>query len=198
MYGGRGTVPDGRDVRIGTWDDTERAVGTVIARFDGADAVDVAGIRRRLEVLAWDAPIHYSDEAARAAGYEGIVSPATMVISWVLPAYWSPGDPRPQLSDPYLLPRFALRRIPAPGEALFATACKTRYLKPVYVGDRISGEVVFSGYTRKRLKIGDGAFMVAETRYTNQHDDLVAHEEITVFRYAPGPQNGDGSVDVGP
>lgn len=191
-------MPDGRDVKIGTWDDTERAVGTVIARFDGADAVDVAGIRRRLEVLAWDAPIHYSDETARAAGYEGIVSPATMVISWVLPAYWSPGDPRPQLSDPYLLPRFALRRIPAPGDALFATACKTRYLKPVYVGDRISGEVVFSGYTRKRLKIGDGAFMVAETRYTNQHDDLVAHEEITVFRYAPSARNGDGSVEVGP
>jgi 3-methylfumaryl-CoA hydratase len=178
-------VDDVRDVRIGTWEETEAAVGTVIAYLEGVDPVSESGIRRRLEVFGWDAPIHYSDAAARAAGYDGIVSPATMVITWVLPPYWSPGDPRPQLSDPYLLPRFALRQIPAPGDALFGTGCKTKYLQPAYVGDRISGEVVFAGYTRKRLKIGDGAFMVARTRYSNQREEVIALEEITVFRYTP-------------
>jgi acyl dehydratase len=185
-------VDDVRDVRIGTWQETEAAVGTVIAQLEGVDPVSESGIRRRLEVLGWDAPIHYSDEAARAAGFDGIVSPATMVITWVLPAYWTPGDARPQLSDPYLLPRFALRQIPAPGDALFGTGCKTRYVQPVYVGDRISGEVVFAGYTRKHLKIGDGAFMVAATRYSNQRGELVALEEITVFRYTPDLTGGDG------
>jgi acyl dehydratase len=183
-------------VRIGSWDETDAAVGTVIGRLEGVDLVSESGIRHRLEVLGWDEPIHYSDEAARAAGYEGIVSPATMVITWVLPAYWSPGDPRPEPSDPYLLPRFALRQIPAPGDALFATSCKTTYLKPVYVGDRISGEVVFAGYTRKRLRIGDGAFMIAETRYSNQRRELVAQEEMTVFRYSPDPTDGDGNIEL--
>jgi len=107
------------------------------------------------------------------------------VITWVLPAYWSPGDPRPTMSDPSLLPRFALRQIPAPGDAVFATGCKTSYIKPVYPGDRISGVVTFASYTRKELRIGDGAFMVAETRYENQDEELVAVEAITVFRYTP-------------
>lgn len=180
-----------RDVRIGTWEETEAAVGTVIACLEGVDPVSESGIRRRLEVLGWDAPIHYSDEAARAAGYDGILSPATMVITWVLPPYWSPGDPRPQLSDPILLPRFALRQIPAPGDTLFGTGCTTRYLQPAYVGDRISGEVVFAGYTRKRLKIGDGAFMVAATRYSNQRGEVIALEEITVFRYTADLTDGE-------
>lgn len=185
-------VPEVRDVRLGTWQETEAAVGTVIARFEGADPVSEAGIRRRLEVLAWDAPIHYSDEIARAAGFDGIVSPATMVITWVLPAYWEPGQPRPLPGDPYLLPRFALRQIPAPGDALFATGCRTDFIEPVYIGDRISGEVVFARYTRKSLEIGNGAFMVAETRYTNQNADLVAVEELTVYRYVPAAESDDG------
>jgi acyl dehydratase len=181
-------VPEIRDVKIGTWDETEAAVGTVIARFDGADAVSLADIRRRLEVLAWDAPIHYDTDAARAAGFADVVSPATMLMTWVLPAYWNPGDPPPRTHDAYLLPRFALRQIPAPGGALFATSCDTDYLEPVYLGDRLSSEVVFSRYTRKTLDIGDGAFMVAETKYMNQKGDVVAHEAITVFRYSPNAE----------
>ena len=178
-------MPELRDVTIGTWEDTEACLGEVIASFTGADCVNEADIRRRLEVLAWDAPIHYDEEVARAAGYRGLVSPATMVITWVLPAYWKPGEARPQFGDPLYLPRFALRRIPAPGEALFATECRTSFHAPLYPEDRVSGEVRFVSYKRKRLKIGDGAFMVAETRYTNQHGDLIAVEEITVFRYQP-------------
>ena len=174
-----------RDVVLGTWEDTEALVGQVLMSFTGADRVNIPDIRRRLEVLGWDAPIHYDDNAARRAGHEGVVSPATMVISWVLPAYWSPGDRRPMPGDPLLLPRFALRKIPAPGSALFATDCVTSYLEPVYVGDQISGEVRFLGFTRKTLRIGDGAFMTAETQYRNQRSDLVAVEKMTVFRYTP-------------
>jgi acyl dehydratase len=174
-----------RDVTRGTWEDTEDCVGQVLVSFTGADAVNISDIRRRLEVLGWDAPIHYDEATARRAGYDGVVSPATMVITWVLPAYWSPGDPRPQSEDPLLLPRFALRKIPAPGDALFATDCVTRYLEPVYLGDILSGEVRLLRFTRKKLRIGDGAFMTAETRYRNQRSQLVAVEEITVFRYTP-------------
>jgi acyl dehydratase len=178
-------VSDARDVTLGTWEDTEAAVGKVLARFTGADAVNVSDIRRRLEVLAWDAPIHYDVEAARRAGYRDIVSPATMVITWVIPPYWEPGDERPALGDPLYLPRFALRKIPAPGSALFGTDCVTRFHEPVYPGDRISGEVRFLSFTRKTLRIGDGAMMTAGTRYHNQRSVLVAEEEITVFRYEP-------------
>lgn len=187
-----------RDVVIGTWAQTEACVGRVLASFTGADPVSTSDIRRRLEVLAWNAPIHYDEAAARRAGYRGIVSPATMVITLVLPAYWQPGDPRPEPGDPLLLPRFALRQIPAPGGALFATECATRYLEPVYVGDRVSGEVRFVAFTRKKLRIGDGAFMTAETRYSNQHGAVVAVEEITVFRYTPAAESdatsGEGTA----
>ena len=92
---GGARVDKARDVVLGTWEDAEALVGQVLLSFTGADRVNIPDIRRRLEVLGWDAPIHYDENAARRAGHEGIVSPATMVISWVLPAYWSPGDQRP-------------------------------------------------------------------------------------------------------
>src|SRR5262245_17993777 len=100
----------------GTWEDADAAIGTELARFTGADQVTLADIRRRLEVLAWDCPLHYDDEAARGQGYRGVVAPATMLMTWATPAYWEPGNPRPQLDDPALVPPLAVTRVPAPGE----------------------------------------------------------------------------------
>ncbi|MER2535932.1 MAG: MaoC family dehydratase N-terminal domain-containing protein [Rhizobiaceae bacterium] len=172
-------------VAPGTWEDAEALVGKEITRSEGVDPVNLPDIRRRLEVLAWDSPIHYDAEAARAVGHDGIVSPATMVVSWCLPAYWTPGDRRPEPGDPVLMPNYPFPNIPAPGTALFAAGCKTRYFADAHPGDRISSRSTLLSVTRKRLRIGDGAFMVVRTDYFKQPDTLVATEDMTVFRYTP-------------
>lgn len=172
-------------VTLGTWEDAEALVGKEISRSQGIDSVNLPDIRRRLEVLTWDSPIHYDAAVAESVGYKGVVSPVTMVVTWCLPAYWTPGDPKPKPSDPVLVPFYPFPSIPAPGTALFASGCKVKYYHPVYPGDTISSRSTLLSVTRKQLKIGDGAFMVVRTDYYAGSDEPVATEEMTVFRYTP-------------
>jgi acyl dehydratase len=168
---------------MGSWEDTEALVGTELARFEGPDPVSRGDIRRRLEVLAWDCPLHYDAEIARGHGYRDVVAPATMLMTWAMPAYWSPGDPRPELDDPVLIPPFPACRIPAPGPHLFATSSETEYFEPVYPGDRISARSVLHSVVRKRLSVGDGAFLAVKTTYTKETGEVVGVETTTFFRY---------------
>nr|WP_271208826.1 MaoC family dehydratase N-terminal domain-containing protein [Rhodococcus wratislaviensis]GLK33181.1 hypothetical protein GCM10017611_00230 [Rhodococcus wratislaviensis] len=172
-------------VAPGTWEDAEALVGQELCSTTGVDPVGIPDIRRRLEVLAWDNPIYYDAEVARSVGYDGVVSPSTMNIVWCLPAYWTPGDPPPQEGDPVLMPKYPFPNIPAPGTALFAAGCRTRYHDPMYPGDIICSRAVLLSVTRKSLAIGDGAFMVVRTYYTKSTGEPVATEDMTVFRYTP-------------
>lgn len=175
-------------VAEGTWEDAESLVGQELCATVGVDPVNQPDIRRRLEVLAWDSPIHYDQEIARSVGYDDVTSPSTMNIVWCLPAYWQPGDPRPKEGDPALMPNYPFPNIPAPGTALFAAGCRTRYHQPMYPGDVIATRSVLTSVTRKRLSIGDGAFMVVRTYYTKSTGESVATEDMTVFRYTPNPE----------
>jgi len=172
------------DLRNGTWEEAQSWVGRELAQYEGADEVTVGDIRRRLEVLAWDCPLHYDEAVAREHGYRTVVAPATMLMTWAMPPYWSPGDPRPQLDDPALIPSYPFTKIPAPGELIFATSSETEYFEPVYPGDRITATSVLVDITRKRLSVGDGAFFLIETTYTKQTGEVVGVERLTVFRYS--------------
>jgi len=173
------------DLRPGTWEEAQGWVGRELGRYVGADDVTVGDIRRRLEVLAWDCPLHYDEAVAREHGYRTVVAPATMLMTCAMPPYWEPGDPRPQLDDPALVPSYPFCQIPAPGEFIFATDSETEYLEPVYPGDRITATSVLRDMTRKRLSIGDGAFFLVETTYAKQSGEIVGIERLTVFRYSP-------------
>lgn len=169
----------------GTWEGAEALIGAPFHSTTGADPVNVIDIRRRLEVLAWDCPIHYDRDAAREAGHPDIVAPDTMVLTWCLPAYWTPGDRRPEAGDPLLMPAYPYPQVPAPGEAMFATACKLTFHASAYPGDVISSRSALTSVVRKKLKVGDGAFLVVSTQYTKSTGELVAEEEMTLFRYVP-------------
>ena len=175
----------GNGLTLGTWEDTQRSNGQVVADLTGPHEVTRADIRRRLEVLAWDCPLHYDDAVAREHGYRGAIAPATMLMTWVMPPYWSPGDPPPTLADPPLFPSLGLCRVPAPGAAGFVTSCETEYLEPVYPGDRITATSVPTDVTRKTLSMGDGAFITVTTTYTKQTGEVVGIERIVIFRYVP-------------
>lgn len=172
-------------LRPGTWEDAQSWVGRELTRYEGADEVTAGDIRRRLEVLAWGCPLHYDEAVAKEHGYRTVVAPATMLMTWAMPPYWSPGDPRPQLDDPAYIPGYPFTQIPAPGEFMFATESDTEYFEPVHPGDRITATSVLRSITRKRLSVGDGAFFLVETTYTKQTGDVVGIERLTVFRYSP-------------
>lgn len=171
------------DLRQGTWEEAEQWVGRELSAFSGADTVGLPDIRRRLEVLALDCPIHYDEGAARDHGYRTVVAPTAMLMSWSMPAYWQPGDPRPTLADPVKLPPYPGVQIPAPGDSMFATYSETEYFEPVYPGDRVVGTSVLESMTRKRLSVGDGAFFIIATTYAKESGEVVGVERLTLFRY---------------
>ena len=171
------------DLQRGTWEDAHSWLGKELSRFTGADPVGFGDMRRRLEVLAWDCPLHYDEEVARQYGYATVVAPTAMLMTWAMPPYWAPGDPRPGLDSPVKLPPYPGVRIPAPGDSMFATYSETEYHEPVYPGDRITGSSKLVEITRKRLSVGDGAFFTIETTYTKQTGEVVGVERLTLFRY---------------
>lgn len=181
----------GIEVTVGTWEDAEAMLGKELSTMVGADTVDLSSIRRKLEVLSFASPLHQDEETARRHGYEGIPSPVSMTATWSLPAYWKAGDP--PLGKRVVMPPFPLVKIPAPGTAVLGTNVESEYFEPIYVGDRITCVNRLVEITRKRTRVGDGAFMVVESTYTKQTGEVVCIERFTTFRYNPVSDGAAGS-----
>lgn len=166
----------------GTWEQAEALIGSTIATLQGADAVSAGDIRRKLEVIGWDCPLHYDEACARAHGYETIVSPVSMVRVWAMPSYWSPGQP--QRGSEQMTTPIPAADVPGEGDTLIATKIRVEHVAPIYPGDRISATAVLRSVTRKTTRVGPGAFLVMETTYRNQRDETVAIETASLLRYA--------------
>jgi acyl dehydratase len=170
----------------GTWAEAEACVGEIIKVSRGADAVEPGTIRRWLEPKEFDAPIHTDDEAARAAGHDGVIAPATMVFTYGLPAYWQPGDPPAKMGDePRQIPIPVIFDVPAPCSLSFATSMEIEFFDPLRLGDRVSVEHRLVELTRKTLSVGEGAFFTQEDTYRNQRGKRVAVGRLVIFRFNP-------------
>jgi 3-methylfumaryl-CoA hydratase len=173
-------------VPTGSWEDAEELVGQEIGRWAGPDAAYEGDFRRRLEVLAWDCPLHYDERVAQQHGYRTVVAPATMYMIYAFPAYWEPGDDRQNdLSWRYMPKIPMVFKAPGHGDGMMDTDCEIEFHEPIYPGDRISAVSSVKSITRKRTRVGDGAFIVVETRYTKQTGELVAIDRLTMYRYEP-------------
>lgn len=172
----------------GTWEDAEAMVGQEFAHQTGVDPVNRAMIRRQLEALEWDCPLFYDDDVAQDAGWPGMVAPYSMYMTFAMPAYWEPGGPA---IDHPVIPPFPYGAVPAPGTSMMATDTAVEFHAPMRPGDLISSTWKLTDVTRKTTRVGDGAFMTFEVTYRNQDGDTVAVDRTTVFRYDPGPTDGD-------
>jgi hypothetical protein len=118
----------------GSWEETETFLGKEIGRADGADAVELGTIRRWMESKEFDCPIHRDEEAAKAAGYEGVVAPDNMIFSYGLPAHWQAGDKHEQFGDePKQIPIPVIFDVPAPCNLSFASNIDVEYCAPMYL-----------------------------------------------------------------
>ena len=74
----------------GSWEETETYLDTVIGVVEGPDAVEKGSIRRWLEPKEFDCPLHYDEKTAYDVGYDGIIAPGVMAITYGVDAYWKP------------------------------------------------------------------------------------------------------------
>jgi acyl dehydratase len=168
----------------GSWSDAVRQVGQTIGTTRGPETVTLADIRRKLEVIGLDCPLHYDAACAKSLGYRTVVSPVSMTRAWTIAPNWLPGQPAPG-GEPHrtLLPS---ADTPGHGDTIIAAQLSIEHREPVYPGDRVSGTAVLRGVTPKTTRVGPGAFLEVETTYTNQHAVLLAVEAATLFRFDRG------------
>ncbi|MET0369978.1 MAG: MaoC family dehydratase N-terminal domain-containing protein [Sphingobium sp.] len=162
----------------------------------GIDRVEAGAIRRYLEPLEFDCPLHYDADVARAQGHGDIVAPYTAISTFAMPAFWAPGqtlfasderDAQPAKST--VKPPFPPGTPPVTG--YFATDMGVEYLRPVIVGERLSrrGNRLLA-CEPKETKVGRGAFIKTESTIYDEAGEAVARYFVNVFLYNPHPENG--------
>mgnify|MGYP000017327880 CR=1 FL=1 len=170
----------------GSWEETQGFLGKEIGKSIGADPVEKGSIRRWLEPKEFACPIHTDKTAAKGAGYNDIVAPATMAVTYGIGPYWAPGDKQEQPGDePKQINIPVIFDVPAPCTLSFATNIDIEFFEPMLLSDEISCTSKLVAITHKELRVGKGAFLKQEDTYTNQRGEVVAVAALDIFRFVP-------------
>jgi acyl dehydratase len=160
--------------------------------YHGADAIDPSAVRRYLEVLEFDCPLHTDAAVARQHGHAAPTVPSTSLITWTLPPMWSAGQPPIFTRDARDAEpeRSPLKGIRPPGmpptSAYMATDYEVDYLQPVHIGDRLArrGNRLVR-CEPKATQVGCGAFTTWEYEIIDQHAQVVARCRFGMYHYNP-------------
>jgi uncharacterized protein len=134
------------------------------------DAVNLPMIRHWVEAMGDENPVYVSDEAARAAGYERLIAPPTMLQAWIMRGL--------RASIEVEEARAAGARGSQPNDVMMslledegltsvvATNCEQHYGRPLMVGDRVLASSVIESISEpKRTGLGTGRFITTRLDY---------------------------------
>ena len=177
------------------WQPLIDAIGTDFApevREHGADPVEYGTIRRWLEQLEFDCPLHTDPDVARAHGHADVTAPLASVTMFALPPLWRAGAPpifveagRDAQPDTPSLRGVDTGLGPAT-TGFFETNMEIEALREVTRGERLSRR----GYRLlacepKETRVGRGAFMTWESQLCTAEGETVALQRITTYSYVP-------------
>lgn len=154
------------------------------------DAVNVPMIRHFVEAVGDDNPIYLDDEAARAAGRDGVVAPPAMLQAWTMRglkrhlaalAGRSAGGPSAQDE--------ALALLAGAGfTSVVATNCEQEYVRELRLGDVVTCEAAIESISgEKRTALGRGHFLTSLQRYVDDAGELVATMRFRILLYRADP-----------
>jgi len=147
----------------------------------GPDPVNRPMIRHWAEAMGDGNPVYVSDEAARAAGRDGVVAPATMMQAWTMRGYAPPAAAGPfdELVD--LLAEGGYTSV-------VATDSDLKLVRELVPGDRVSvEEVVESISPEKNTALGAGRFVTTVKTYRDVDGEVVATQQWRTLRFRPAP-----------
>jgi len=137
-------------------------------------------------------PVYVDDEAAKAAGFPGIIAPPTMLQAWIMR-----GLRASLLSDAAREAGTAVADAPSDqvmallDEAGFtsvvATNCDQHYERPLVPGDHLEvSSVIDSISGEKKTGLGVGHFITNRLEYRDQTGELVATMKFRILKFKPG------------
>lgn len=169
---------------VETWEETEKTIGETLPVIYGADAATLGWIRQWNEVIEADCPLYYDEELAQRLGYKTIPAPAGHGhgggYGLMVGARGGRGSRRAAVS-----PRNAHARSHSSALAWLCDRHRSRVSASPLSGDTLRQVGRLVSVTRKRLKIGDGAFFTVEIEFINQNDETVAVQRVTTWSGNP-------------
>jgi acyl dehydratase len=125
---------------------------------------------QRYAIAAGDLnPLYFDDEAARAAGYPGIIAPPNF-LSAILG--WQAGPPEDELR-PDGTTAADVAFISLPGARLMGGGQELEIARAVQPGDEVTLERRLADVEKREGKSGTLTLLKIEKRYRNQHGELL-------------------------
>ena len=159
--------------------EAKKYIGRLSGFMEGPDEVNEAMIRHWCEMVEDANPLYTDEKYAKKSEYKSIISPPTMLTTWVYPRWWPP------LTE--LDPGIGPAQLDLPlGDVPFAAAASIsgEYLLPMRPGDRIRYNTRLHNISPfKKTRAGAGHFITTINYYYNQRDELVGTTEFVLLRY---------------
>lgn len=187
------------------WQPMVDAVGTDFGAdtaWRGADAIDPSALRRFLEPLEFDCPLHHDEAFARRHGHPTVIAPFASLLTFTIPPLWSPGEPTLYPDHAYSAQpdRTPLRNPPTgiepPTAGYFATDIELDLFDSPHLGQRLvrTGNRLVSCIP-KSTSVGNGAFTTWESRIVAEPDVELARLRIGRYSYQPHTDRPAGDSD---
>jgi acyl dehydratase len=121
-------------------------------------------------------PVYFDDDAARAAGYPGIIAPPNFLTSVL---GWEAGPPEPELLEDGTEAKILVPEIR--GLRLMGGGHELTYGQPVRPGDVVTARRKLVDLYEREAKFGQLLFAISDIRYTNQRGEhLVTCRETVI------------------
>ncbi|WP_067806192.1 bifunctional MaoC family dehydratase N-terminal/OB-fold nucleic acid binding domain-containing protein [Actinomadura formosensis] len=155
----------------------------LLTRRFGQDPVNVPMIRHWVEAMADDNPIYLDESAAREAGRDGVVAPASMAQAWTMRGYAA--SVRPD-GEPTGMDELTGLLAEGGYTSVVATDSEFEFERELVPGDRVSVEEVVEAISpEKKTGLGAGRFITTVRTYRDAAGEVVATQRWRLLRFRP-------------
>jgi uncharacterized OB-fold protein/acyl dehydratase len=158
----------------------------------GSEPVNRPMIRHWVEAMGDYNPVYLDEDAAKDAGFPGVIAPPTMLQSWImwgLRHHMKVNAARERPADPGTgnVQDQVMRLLDANGyTSVVATNCEQHYERPLVLGDEVSvTSVVESVSAEKTTALGVGRFLTTRMDYTDATGAPVATMRFRILKFRP-------------
>ena len=169
-------------------DDVLSLIGKEATARVSPDVVTEGDIRRFVQAVMDDNPVHYDEEIASKSKYGGVAAPGSYPITFV--GKRSPGSPDPLVEGEQGVGQHTRElHVPIPGDPrLFHGSSELEVRRLARPGERITMRTRLTDIHERTGRSGRLAFVVTEKTFTNQDGEVLCIE-----RYTGVAMLGDGS-----
>lgn len=151
----------------------------------GRDPINRPMINNWVEPIGDRNPIYTDQEAAKAAGHDGIVAPPAMAQVWTmrgLGAAREADDPLGRMTDILNEAGFT---------SVVATNCNQTYHRYLAPGDEVTIESVLEDVVGpKKTGLGEGWFFTTRNYWRDSDGEVVAEMEFRILKFRPPSASG--------